>query len=394
MTRHLLGGVVLAAGLSRRMGTLKPLLLLDGVPAVVRAVTSFTDIGVRPVVVLGHAHPEVAEALQGLQVHCVLNESYRRGMWSSVVCGLHANDASAQWAAVLPADCALVRPETVGTLLRSALKAVQDVVLPTYGVAQGHPPLLSAGLALKAANAEPRGGLRDLLTAEPERVLEVAVDDGGVLLDMDRREHYEAMDRHARDERVPDDRLCERLQEQFHMSASVRAHCATVALVAGVIGVALNDAGCCLNLRLLRSVALLHDVARREPDHAGVGGAWLAKAGYPRMAPIVAGHMEQPTAPTLPGEVETLYLADKLVAGDQIVPLERRMSDMLERYCGDQQATEAARRRLSIAIQILGEVERCTGVPAKVLLRRCEAQSSLDRRVGSLLAIGLTTAGR
>ncbi|MBM3146845.1 MAG: NTP transferase domain-containing protein, partial [Actinobacteria bacterium] len=49
-----LQGVVLAAGLSSRMGALKPLLPVGGLPAVVRSSRAFTDIGVEPLVVLGY----------------------------------------------------------------------------------------------------------------------------------------------------------------------------------------------------------------------------------------------------------------------------------------------------------------------------------------------------
>ena len=67
--------LVLAAGLSRRMGEANKLLLpLGGEPMVRRVVRQAVDAGPqRVLVVLGHDAPEVEAALEGLPVALVLN---------------------------------------------------------------------------------------------------------------------------------------------------------------------------------------------------------------------------------------------------------------------------------------------------------------------------------
>jgi hydroxymethylpyrimidine pyrophosphatase-like HAD family hydrolase len=56
--------IVLAAGLSSRMRELKPLLPLDGLPAVVRVAGAYRAVGLEPVVVLGRGVELVAPVLE------------------------------------------------------------------------------------------------------------------------------------------------------------------------------------------------------------------------------------------------------------------------------------------------------------------------------------------
>ncbi|MDR3311110.1 MAG: NTP transferase domain-containing protein, partial [Oscillospiraceae bacterium] len=78
--------VILAAGYSSRMGVLKPLLPVGGVPAVARTAGALTAAGVSPVVVTGHRAAEIEAALDsaggGLRV--AYNGRYGDGMFSSV----------------------------------------------------------------------------------------------------------------------------------------------------------------------------------------------------------------------------------------------------------------------------------------------------------------------
>ena len=72
-------GVILAAGLSSRMRELKPLLPLDGVPAVLRVVGSYRDVGLEAVVVLGFGAEQVVPLLQAHGVHHVVNHDFEDG---------------------------------------------------------------------------------------------------------------------------------------------------------------------------------------------------------------------------------------------------------------------------------------------------------------------------
>lgn len=359
-------GLVLAAGRSRRMGALKPLLPLDDVPAAVRAARAFSDVGVLPLVVLGFSAADIAPALGEADIEFIVNDDFDQGMSSSVRAGLAAveHQGGARWTGVLPADCCLVRPETVGRLGRAMVSAGTDVVYPVFEGRRGHPPLLGPGAQALVLAAPPEATLRDVLAGLEVRALDVAVDDIAVLLDMDDKADYERVAELARRERLPDAGECEALLERRGTPRAVREHAESVAVVVRALGEALQPAGAYLDLALLDAAARLHDVARDEPDHAAAGARWLTGAGHPRVAAVVALHMTAPARPPqIPDEAELLFLADKLVDGRRIVTLEERLQRTLARFAGDPEAEAAARRRLQEAAGVAAAVERLTGRP-------------------------------
>ena len=87
-----IGGVLLAAGQSRRMGrTNKMLVEVDGAPMVLHAARAMLASSVSPVVVvLGHQPEQVERALRGIDVRFVRNPDYAEGLSTSLKSGLTA----------------------------------------------------------------------------------------------------------------------------------------------------------------------------------------------------------------------------------------------------------------------------------------------------------------
>jgi len=343
------------------MGNLKPLLPLGGVPAVVRCAHAFIEIGAEPLVVTGYSGEQVTAVLDDAGIGHVTNPEPERGMYSSVRTGLGAV-MDPGLVAVLPADTPLVRAETVGRLARAAAEGGRQLVYPVHEGRRGHPPLLGPALRDAVLTRDARGGLREVLDAAEGSALEVPVDDAGTLLDMDVPDDYSRAAELAGVERVPPRAECLRLLDEWRVPAHIRRHSVAVAAVAARMGTALNEAGAWLNLGLLEAAALLHDVCRQEPAHAAAGAALLRASGLPRVAGIVAGHMDPPRAlGAVPDERALLYLADKLVREDRVVPLADRLAGTLERVGADEQAKAVARRRLEAAMRIAAVVRRETG---------------------------------
>ena len=355
-----LGAVVLAGGASTRMGAPKALLEVDGVPAVLRVVAAYREVGVEPLVVLGHDAGPVARLLAEHGARAVVSERHAEGMFSSVRCGARELDGGTRAFFVHPVDCVLVRPETVALLARSEA-AGRAVVCPQYAGERGHPPLLPAALRETLLAGAPAGGLRDLL--EGAGVHDVPVGDPHVLRDMDRPADLERLREEAVRERLPAPEECRALLARQRTPAAVIAHAESVALVAGRLGEALRAAGVCLDLRLLQAAALTHDIARAAAGHAAAGAAVLDTEGYPRVAAVVRHHMDLPTVSGEPGEVEVLFLADKLTIGADIVSLSRKQERAEELFVADADALAGARRRLADARALAGRIEELVGRP-------------------------------
>ena len=136
--------------------TSKPLLDLGGRTLLARAVAAFSAVGVEDVVVVsGYRAEEVAAEAAAAGARSVLNPRYEEGMFSSVQAGAAAVPAGRRFF-VLPVDCPLVRPETVGRLARAAEADGAPVALPVHGGLPGHPPLLGAGAPRRDPRRAPR----------------------------------------------------------------------------------------------------------------------------------------------------------------------------------------------------------------------------------------------
>ena len=132
--------------------------------------------------------------------------------------------------------------------------------------------------------------------------------------------------------------------------AQIEAHCRAVEREARRIADALPLA---LDVDLLSAAALLHDVARAESHHAQTGARWLRELGYEDAAYIVAQHHDHDSAILNEGAV--LFLADKCVLEDQVVPLAERFAAS-EGKCLTEEAKEAHARRLHAAERLRDEV--------------------------------------
>ena len=153
---------------------------------------------------------------------------------------------------------------------------------------------------------------------------------------------------------VPEEPLTEPLAEALLKAAApgekIQAHCHAVAKEALRIAERLPMK---LDTALLVSAALLHDVARAEQHHAETGAAWLRDLGYSAAAEIIEQHHD--FAGTTLNEAAILYLADKCVLEDRVIPLAERFTAS-EAKCRTEEAKKAHARRQKAAERLREEV--------------------------------------
>jgi molybdenum cofactor cytidylyltransferase len=183
-------GIVLAAGLSTRMGKLKQLLPIAGKPVVCKVAETMRSRFDRVVVVLGHRAEEVATVLRASRVECVVNDGYRDGMLSSVQCALHHIGPELDFAISL-GDQPSLRVETIEAVLAAWQETDKRIVLPTYGGKRGHPVVLGRHYTPQILGLELGFGLNEITRGFPADTLEVALNAAEILQDMDTPEEYE-----------------------------------------------------------------------------------------------------------------------------------------------------------------------------------------------------------
>jgi molybdenum cofactor cytidylyltransferase len=179
--------VILAAGASTRMGTQKLLLPFGDEPLVRRIARQICDVGFDDVlVVVGHAHTEVVEALKGLPVRHAVNADYASGMGSSFRTAIEHLDGDAALFAL--ADQPLVTTREYRMLLDLYRQEAPPIVSVRYGEVMAPPHLFTREFFPELSSLE--HGARPVLQrhAGKARVLHFPPD---LLLDVDTPEDYE-----------------------------------------------------------------------------------------------------------------------------------------------------------------------------------------------------------
>jgi molybdenum cofactor cytidylyltransferase len=179
-------GIVLAAGLSSRMGCHKMALPLGDKTVIERSIEGMYTFVHRIVVVGGWQVEHIRELLAGYdKVEVVVNEDYRAGMFSSVQTGVA--HVRAPWFFLLPGDYPFIGRKVYERLLDTQ----GDVVIPTFGGKKGHPVLFRGQPGPEILDMPEDATLRDYI--EAQGYVTVAVEDEGILLDLDRPADYEIL---------------------------------------------------------------------------------------------------------------------------------------------------------------------------------------------------------
>lgn len=187
-------GLVLAAGMARRMGTTKQLLPFGDKTVLQTVVDTLVDAKLAGVaVVLGHDAEAVRDSLRGRPVRFCVNEAYREGMFSSVLCGLRALPTDADAALIALGDQPQIALNAVRAVAQAYREGDKGIVVPVSGGRRGHPVLIDLSrYRREILSLSGDRGLKPVVRGHPEDTLEVPVDDEGILRDLDTPEDYRA----------------------------------------------------------------------------------------------------------------------------------------------------------------------------------------------------------
>jgi uncharacterized protein len=139
--------------------------------------------------------------------------------------------------------------------------------------------------------------------------------------------------------KIPTVETCLQLMDDYRMLDNIKAHSKVVARVAELITSGfMQRNGEALNLDLVISASLLHDIAKTQCldsrcDHAKMGGEICREHGFTEIADIVEEHVViKSNGSGRITEKEIVYYADKRVNHDKVVSLHDRLDYILERY--------------------------------------------------------------
>jgi molybdenum cofactor cytidylyltransferase len=185
--------IVLAAGTSSRMGERNKLLLSWSGKRMVEVVVDALVVGgcEEVVVVVGHQREAVAAALAGKRVRMVDNPHYAEGLSTSIRAGIDAAGAGGAGYLFALGDMPGLKAATVAALRRAfAALGEQAIVVPTRCGRRGNPVVFSPAYGAELGGLSGDVGARSLLAKYSSCVVELEVDDDGILIDVDTPDAY------------------------------------------------------------------------------------------------------------------------------------------------------------------------------------------------------------
>lgn len=189
----MIAAVVLAAGLSRRMGRPKLVLPWGETTVIGQVVDVLLEAGASPVVVVsGGAHAQVEQALLGRPVRLAFNPRFAEDqMIVSLQTGLAELPDSIEATLVALGDQPQIERQVARAVMIEYQTSRAALVVPSYQMRRGHPWLVDRTLWPALIALHPPDTLRDFLSTHAGQIRYLAVETASVLQDLDTPEDYE-----------------------------------------------------------------------------------------------------------------------------------------------------------------------------------------------------------
>jgi molybdenum cofactor cytidylyltransferase len=200
--------VLLAAGMSTRMGRNKLLLTFRDKPLVVHAVdTLLASKAGEIIVVLGHESEKIWDQLedyagqapnggQRRRVRLVKNADYRDGLSTSVRTGVEAVSRETGAIMIYLADQPLLEPADVDRIIAAFTTAKAEdkmIVVPFFKGERGNPVILDASLRDSILGIVGDVGCKGVIKRYPEKVYAIEMENDHVVRDVDDVQAYERL---------------------------------------------------------------------------------------------------------------------------------------------------------------------------------------------------------
>ena len=183
--------IIVAAGMSSRMGDFKPMLNIGSISIAQRIVANFHQAGVDKIVMItGYNATTLERHLSGNGIIFLRNENYETTqMFDSAKIGLEYLKDKCDRILFTPVDIPLFTSATVRTLIESSA----ELACPVCEGQQGHPILIASRLVDSILSDSGEGGLKGAISRCGVEQQEIEVEDAGVLHDADTPEDYRTL---------------------------------------------------------------------------------------------------------------------------------------------------------------------------------------------------------
>jgi molybdate transport repressor ModE-like protein len=185
------GALIVAAGMSKRMGEFKPMLPIGSISVAQRVIATLTQAGVSKIVMVTGYNATVLERhLSGNGIIFLRNENYETTqMFDSVKIGLSYLHGKCDRVLFTPVDVPLFTAKTAKTILDSGA----PLAVPMCGGKQGHPILIANELIPEILADSGEMGLKGAMDRCSAGLRRIEVEDFGTIHDADTPEDFSAL---------------------------------------------------------------------------------------------------------------------------------------------------------------------------------------------------------
>lgn len=186
--------IVLAAGLSRRMGKVNKMgLLFQGKPIVHHVIDQLeSSQSFETIIVTSEVSNELFPDHK-----VVMNEQYETGMTSSIQAGVKATSTGADGFMICLGDQPLINTEDYNELINAFSDHLTNnhraIILPTFEGKKGNPVIFSSHYKNDILNHQHPEGCKGIVQANKDHLVSRALNNSAILLDVDQPEDYERL---------------------------------------------------------------------------------------------------------------------------------------------------------------------------------------------------------
>ena len=191
--RHKISAILLAAGLSKRMGQTNKLLMdYKGQPMILHTVTNIMQANIDElIVVIGHQQEEINHLLEPTGVRTVVNKAFDSGMTSSIQTGVSAADAGSIGYLVCLADMPKLDSLDYSLIAdRSRSTSDKRILRPSYENQPGHPIYFSKHFKQDLLNHSDPTGCRGVISDNLAFLEMFKYPNNHILIDFDTLEDF------------------------------------------------------------------------------------------------------------------------------------------------------------------------------------------------------------
>ena len=185
-------GILLAAGLSTRMGTPKQLLPFGNSTIIETVIDNLLRSKLDGViVVIGHQADLIRLTIKSKPIQITFNPNYHDGMLSSAQCGIRSLPKSSVAIAITLVDQPLITPDLIDIVIAAHHGNNYGITIPKFNNQRGHPAIFDRQYTEEILELDQySGGLRSILQIHADDIFHVQVNSDRILQDIDEKADY------------------------------------------------------------------------------------------------------------------------------------------------------------------------------------------------------------